>query len=128
MMHRPKKLTTTLLAGAAVAALALPLAACSSTPEGGEDGSMSKLSIVMRNDVDTFDPFKSAGEAGAKQVFDAVYDTLIRVDAADATVTVTGSLAEEWEMREDGGLFTLRDGLTCGDGSTARCGRYRDVP
>ena len=117
MMHRPKKLTATLLAGAAVAALALPLAACSSTPEGGEDGSMSKLSIVMRNDVDTFDPFKSAGEAGAKQVFDAVYDTLIRVDAADATVTVTGSLAEEWEMREDGGLFTLRDGLTCGDGS-----------
>lgn len=118
-MQRPTKLTTTFLAGAAVAALALPLAACSSTPESGsgEGGSLAQLSIVMRNDVDTFDPFKSAGEAGAKQVFDAVYDTLVRVEAADASVDVTGSLAETWEMRENGGLFQLRDGLTCGDGT-----------
>ncbi|KAM9862403.1 ABC transporter substrate-binding protein [Leucobacter sp. BZR 635] len=118
-MQRPKKLTKALLAGAALTALTLPLAACSTSPDtGGEGGALSQLSVVMRNDVDTFDPFKSAGEAGAKQVFDAVYDTLVRVDAADANVAVTGSLAEEWEMRENGGLFQLRDGLTCGDGTT----------
>lgn len=120
MTQQPMKKSARLIAGLAVTGLAVSLAACNSTevPAGGSgDGTLDSVSIVMRNDVDTFDPFKSAGEAGAKQMFDAVYDTLVRVEATEQSVEVTGSLATEWEMREDGGSFQLHEGLTCADGT-----------
>lgn len=75
------------------------------------------VGLVLRNDVDSFDPFKSAAESGAKQMFDAVYDTLVRVDATDGDVEVTGSLAEDWEVEPEGATFTLHEGLTCTDGT-----------
>lgn len=77
------------------------------------------VSIVMQNDVDTFDPFLSQAGGGAKQVFDALYDTLVRVSQAesDGDVVVEPSLAEEWEVSADSATFTLREGLACGDGT-----------
>lgn len=116
-------------AGASGLMLAFSLAACSPTTSdapanGGSDsgtpeagGSIDKVSILMRNDVDTFDPFTSAAEAGAKQFFDAAYDTLVRIEASETSADISGSMAESWELREDGGSFQLRSGLTCSDGT-----------
>lgn len=103
-----------------VAALALGLAACSPNNQGpaGESGDTpEQVSLVLRNDTDTFDPFTSAGEAGAKQLFDAVYDTLVRVDANEDGVTVVPSMAASWDITPTSGTFTLVDGLSCTDGT-----------
>lgn len=113
-------------AGASALMLASALAACSpsdSKPDGASpdapesQGKIDTVSVLMRNDVDTFDPFTSAAEAGAKQFFDAAYDTLVRIEPNETSIELIGSMASEWELREDGGTFQLRDGLTCGDGT-----------
>jgi peptide/nickel transport system substrate-binding protein len=119
-MTRPTKYRT----GSAVVALGLlaTLAACgdSDTKETtSADSVPDKVSMVLRNDVDTFDPFLSQAESGAKQMFDALYDTLVRVSPgeSDGEVVVEPSLAEKWEVTPDSATFTLRDGLACGDGT-----------
>ena len=106
---------------AATGSLALlALSACGGEEKaqaGSEGETPESVRLVLRNDVDSFDPFKSAAESGAKQIFDAIYDTLVRVDAAGGDGGVTGSLAETWEVQPDGATFTLREGLTCADGT-----------
>lgn len=101
--------------------IAVSAAACggsSSDDKSAASGDApASVSLVLRNDVDSFDPFKSAAESGAKQVFDAVYDTLVRVKAADAKVEVEGSLAKSWDVEPASATFTLREGLTCVDGT-----------
>jgi peptide/nickel transport system substrate-binding protein len=111
-------------AGSAVLTLGLlaGLAACgdSDSKEPASSGDVpDKVSLVLRNDVDTFDPFLSQAESGAKQMFDALYDTLVRVSPGESAgeVVVEPSLAEEWEVSADSATFTLRDGLACGDGT-----------
>lgn len=85
---------------------------------GSGGGTPTKVSIALRNDVDSFDPFTSIGDSGAKQMFDAIYDTLIRVSPdGEGKVAVKSSLAEKWDVRPDSATFTLRHGLTCSDGS-----------
>ncbi|MGW9439642.1 ABC transporter substrate-binding protein [Streptomyces sp. NPDC055607] len=76
-----------------------------------------RVTLALRNDVDTFDPFTSAGESGAKQMFDAIYDTLVRVGTSGGEVSVRPSMAKKWSVSADTATFTLRDGLTCGDGT-----------
>lgn len=97
------------------------LAACggSDAKETSEGDVPEKVSMVLRNDVDTFDPFLSQAESGAKQMFDALYDTLVRVKPGeeDGEIVVEPSLAEEWDVTADSATFTLRDGLACGDGT-----------
>lgn len=99
----------------AIATAACGGGAAEDNPDSGEVP--ASVSLLLRNDVDSFDPFKSAAESGAKQAFDAVYDTLVRVNATKGTVEVSGSLAEKWEVEPDNAVFTLRDGLTCADGT-----------
>src|SRR5688572_18978348 len=99
-MSAGKSRTTTVMA--AVAGIALIAAACSPSDkdQGGEPNSVPEsVSLILRNDVDTFDPFKSTAESGAKQFFDAAYDTLVRVKGVDGAADVTGSMAESWEMQ-----------------------------
>lgn len=95
------------------------LAACGSDDEknsGSSGETPESVSLVLRNDVDSFDPFKSAAESGAKQMFDAIYDTLVRVDTT-GEIEVNGSLAKSWDVQPDQATFTLHDGLTCADGT-----------
>lgn len=110
-----------LVAAAAGPLLLMPmLAACDSAEETSPQASgeaPDSVSLVLRNDVDSFDPFKSAAESGAKQMFDAIYDTLVRVSSTGADVEVTGSLAQSWDIKPDAATFTLHDGLTCADGT-----------
>jgi peptide/nickel transport system substrate-binding protein len=98
------------------------VAAASGCSDSGGDTTASgevpdKVVLTLRNDVDTFDPFLSQTESGAKQVFDAIYDTLVRIGTSDGKVTVKPSMATKWDVTPDSATFTLRDGLTCGDGT-----------
>lgn len=111
-------------AGSALVVLGLlaALTACgdSDSKETTSTGSVpDTVSLVLRNDVDTFDPFLSQAESGAKQMFDALYDTLVRVSPgeSDGEVVVEASLAAEWEVTADSATFTLREGIACGDGT-----------
>lgn len=116
-----RRSTRLIAVAASLGVVAVAAAACGGDSSGGKDSATgeapSSVSLVLRNDVDSFDPFKSAAESGAKQVFDAVYDTLVRVQASDSKVEVTGSLAEKWDVKPDSATFTLRSGLTCADGT-----------
>lgn len=111
------------MAGAATAlGLVTTLAACGDSEDQADTGSgdvPESVSIVLRNDVDSFDPFLSQADSGAKQVFDALYDTLVRVKpgGGEGEIVVEPSLASEWEVTEDSASFTLRDELACGDGT-----------
>lgn len=126
MSNEKNKNLLRLAGGASALMLAVTLGACSPQTGGtdkpagetpGASEGIEKVSVIMRNDVDTFDPFTSAAEAGAKQFFDAAYDTLVRIEATETSSDLVGSMADSWELREDGGSFQLKSGLTCGDGT-----------
>lgn len=74
------------------------------------------VSIVMRNDVDTFDPYKSTLDSGPKQMYEAMYDTLVRPTGGEDH-GVEPAMAKSWEVTLTSGTFQLKDGLTCADGS-----------
>ena len=77
--------STTYRAGGTVVALGLvaSLAACGGSGSDKESSSSgdvpAKVSMVLRNDVDTFDPFLSQAESGARQMFDAGRGALQRL-------------------------------------------------
>lgn len=103
----------------AVASL-LVLAACS----GGEDDGPAaagrtpdQIGIVVRNDVDVFNPYKSQLGSGARQIFDGIYETLVREGGQPDDGGVVPALAESWRATPRSATFVLKPGLKCADGS-----------
>ncbi len=124
--------------GAALVALSLALAGCSSSDSADDSGSVSdadavsgaaesagapeSVSIAVRNVPGTFDPHKSLLGNGASQTFDALYDTLVRnkirgVDSPASDEPVVPAMASSWTVEPDSAVFTLKDNLTCSDGT-----------
>lgn len=114
----------------AVVALGLAVSACSSGGGGGGGGAQEDLtasdvapetvSILVRDAVDTFDPYKSLLGTGSSQVFDGIYAKLMRIDIAESSAAETvvyPDLAESWEITPDSAVMTLKPDLTCADGS-----------
>ncbi|WP_186813792.1 ABC transporter substrate-binding protein [Aeromicrobium flavum] len=103
---------------AAVALGASLLAACG----GGSDSSAGttgeapeQATLVLRNDVDTFDPMLTAAEQGAVQMYEALYDTLVRRNWK--TGEYEPAMATSWKATPTKIDFELKDGLTCSDGT-----------
>lgn len=82
-------------------------------PEGSGPAPES-VTLAMRLDVDSFDPHRSLGDSAAGQTFMFLYDTMVRR-------TIDGDIipgaAESWDMTPSTGVFKIRDGLVCSDGT-----------
>ncbi len=105
---------------AAVGALTLSLAACgSSGPKGGTAASTPKyvngktLTMVLSADPGSLDPdFTSLGVT--YQVDQFLYDSLVNFDSKG---NAEAGLAAKWTDSPTKATFTLRQGVTCSDGS-----------
>ncbi|QTG82088.1 ABC transporter substrate-binding protein [Arthrobacter crystallopoietes] len=107
----------TLLPLACVAAGSLALAGCTTGSSSGSPaagGEMSTDTIRTTLEVPTsFDPTQTLGLPDfwmARMGF----DTLVRQDNGGE---FAAGLAESWDVRPTGTTFTLRDGITCSDGT-----------
>lgn len=107
----------TILSAGATAALLLPLAACNVGPDAGGSGSEGTTNLVVgvTTDVDNLFPW-TATQFQSIDVLTQIYGTLTEFDN---DLEVVPSLAEAWEVSEDGltYTFTLRDDVTFSDGS-----------
>ncbi|MCQ3999547.1 hypothetical protein GL325_14065 [Aeromicrobium sp. 636] len=94
------------------------LAACGGSAEGGDNvaGEAPKqVTMDLRNDVDTFDPMLTAADQGAMQMYEAVYDTLVR---RNLTTNEYGpSMATDWKVTATRIDFNLKPDLKCSDGT-----------
>lgn len=100
-----------------VTATSCLVAACAGNSDSLNSEVEDKVVIALRNDVDTFDPHKSGAESGSKQVFDALYDTLVRAKIGSVDAGVEPSLAESWDVEGAVATFQLRKDLSCSDGT-----------
>src|SRR5689334_12751999 len=93
------------------AAGALALAGCA----GSSDHSTTHGPFVMAisTDVGTLDP-SLGNTSAALAVAQYAYDPLVNLDAHG---TVVSGLAKEWAVNGTAVNFTLRDDVTCSDGS-----------
>jgi peptide/nickel transport system substrate-binding protein len=105
-----------LVAGAAALALALGgLTACTDTAGGGDSSDNANWVYPVTVDPGALDPQTSASNVINNMSFMA-YDAIINIDPDG---NLRSNLASEWSY--DGGLtatFTVKDGITCSDGST----------
>ncbi|WP_217181794.1 ABC transporter substrate-binding protein [Streptomyces sp. AC495_CC817] len=108
------------LAAAAVAATALALTACAgpaSPPAGdGDPGTLAdgkSFVAVIATDPGTLDPFTTVMSV-ARGIDRFVYSRLVDVQPDGS---FEPGLAEKWEADTTSATFTLREGLTCEDGS-----------
>lgn len=104
----------------AVALSALMLAACGNSDTAQENAAMvgeapHEVTLVVRNDVDSFDPMLTAAENGALQMYDAIYDTLIRRDLQ--TGEYTPAMASSWTVTPTSIDFDIKPNLVCSDGT-----------
>ena len=72
------------------------------------------VTIAIRRDIDSFDPHTSLGDSGAQQAFLFLYDSMVH---RSADGEILPGIASAWEMSPTKGVFTIRDGLTCADGT-----------
>jgi peptide/nickel transport system substrate-binding protein len=95
---------------AAIFAIAVPGAAVAQDDAGG-----GTLIAAIDGEPDQLDPHLTSAHA-AFQVLENVFDTLVE---PDENLEMVPSLAESWEVSEDGltYTFTLQDGVTFHDGS-----------
>jgi len=83
----------------------------------GQQGSKpapASVTITVPKDTDTFDPHTSLAEDGAQQLFPFLYDGMVRRDLEGK---ILPAIATKWETTTTSGVFTIRDGMTCADGS-----------
>ena len=83
----------------------------------GPDGSgpaPDAVTVAVRIDVDSFDPHTSLGDSAAQQAFLFLYDTMVH---RTLDGEILPGVASEWEVTPTKGVFTIRDGLTCTDGT-----------
>lgn len=118
----------------AVAASGLVLAACGSSTDGGGTGTAgaapagdgnttidaqgpydagATFTLALGVKPDSLDPLKSLTDASVTLMHYA-YDYLVTVDGDGRLVP---GIAESWEERPRQATFTLKDGVTCADGS-----------
>ncbi len=100
---------------APVACAALVLSACTGSG-GGAQGS-DILRIGATSDIDSMNPFVGINEI-AYAVWMHIYPSLLQYDTTDPGAPYKGSLAESWELSEDGLTLTfdIREGATWSDG------------
>ncbi|GAB4056035.1 ABC transporter substrate-binding protein [Catellatospora paridis] len=107
-----RSITTVTAAGA----LTLALAACGGGGQPAGSGSYADgktFTLVLASDPGTLDPhFTSLSTALQAGRF--LYDSLVNVDEKGSLVA---GLAEKWDATTTTATFTLRKGITCGDGS-----------
>ncbi|GGH45196.1 ABC transporter substrate-binding protein [Microbacterium album] len=117
-----KIIPTTRARGAALAGIslasALALAACSGGPSGNGSGASELVEdgtfvLAISTDIGSLDPHLGAASA-AFQAARFAYDPLVNVDADGGIVS---GLAQEWDVDGTTVTFTLRDDVTCSDGS-----------
>ena len=80
----------------------------------GSGPAPESVTVAMRLDVDSFDPHTSLGDSAAGQTFMFVYDTMVH-RALDGTILP--GVASKWDVTPSKGVFTIRDGLKCSDGT-----------
>ena len=105
---------------AAVGLAASLLAACGSG--SSTDGAAAnvgeapkQITMDLRNDVDTFDPMLTAADQGAVQMYEAIYDTLVRRDMK--TGEYVPAMATKWKVTPTSIDFDLKSGLKCSNGT-----------
>ncbi|WP_199434121.1 ABC transporter substrate-binding protein [Qaidamihabitans albus] len=110
---------------ATAGALALTLAACGGSGGGtaGEDlVDGGTFTMVLGGDPGNLDPHFST-LAVTMQVNRFLYNSLVTVDVDGE---LASGLAEEWEASTTEATFTLREGVTCADGSPLTAGVVAD--
>src|SRR3712207_4243843 len=117
-MVRPRSRSTQLAALAAVTAVTL--SAC-----GGSDGDSGStgaepdavtdgvVNMDLAGPVTSYDPAKGSGFQDA-QVAWALYDSLITTDTDGSQIA---GLASDWSTTANSATFTLKQGVTCSDGT-----------
>lgn len=95
---------------AVVGCAALLTAGCTSQPQATTGGTFT---LAVESDPGTLDPGLTIVST-ANQLNRFLYDTLTKVDSQGETVQ---GLAEKWEATTTEAKFTLREGITCGDGA-----------
>ena len=105
---------------AAAAGLTLVLSACgsggtSSGTSGGEPATDGTFRFALQADPGALNPIMSAASATA-ELSRLAYDYLVYQDPD--TSEVGPWLAEKWEETPTSASFTIREGVTCTDGST----------
>lgn len=97
---------------AAIGAAALVLTACSGGGTGGADGS-STVKIAVQSDPGTLNPITNATNA-SESISSFGYESLLFFPTGAEPI---GSLADGWESTTTEATFTLKDGITCNDGT-----------
>jgi peptide/nickel transport system substrate-binding protein len=103
-----------------LAVLAALAAGCSSSPEGTEGAGAASgpapadVTVGIRSDIDTFDPWTTLGDFGAQQSLRLTYTTLVRRTVGGEIVPQT---ATSWKVTSRSGVFQIRKDQTCSDGS-----------
>ena len=98
-----------IVAGLSVATVVVALTGCT----GGGPSSDGAYVQVIGTDLGSLDPHLVATSAGFSAARFA-YDPLVNIDAEGA---LSSGLAESWEVDGTTVTFTLRDDVTCADGS-----------
>lgn len=100
---------------ATIGTTVLLLAGCATSAAPPKSEALPDTVVIgIRSDIDVFDPNKSVGDLGAAQAFALLYDGLVRTSPDGE---ITPGLAESWDVSPLGGTFTLRDDITCSDGT-----------
>jgi peptide/nickel transport system substrate-binding protein len=101
------------VASVAIAGLVIAVAAgCAPAADDSGSGETS-LTIALADDYNTLDPALASTAAGYSLLM-SLYDRLVVLDADGQ---IAPSLASEWEATPEVITFTLRDDITCSDGS-----------
>lgn len=108
---------------AGIGLLVSTLAACSDGSPGGAGAAEAgeapqEITMDLRNDIDTFDPMLTAADQGAVQMYEALYDTLVRRDMKSGDYIP--AMASSWEITPTKIDFELKPGLTCSDGTALK--------
>lgn len=112
--HTPLRRRRGTAAIALGAAALMILTACSGGAASESSGSTSSESLTMQLDgpVTSYDPALGASFQDAVVIW-AMYDTLVALDEDGSYVA---GLATDWDVSATGGVFTIKDGVTCSDG------------
>jgi peptide/nickel transport system substrate-binding protein len=105
----------------ALAATAVTLSACSGGSDGGSGSSGAEpdavtdgvINVDLAGPVTSYDPAKGSGYQDSLVAW-ALYDSLITTDTDGSQI---GGLASEWSSTPTSATFTLKQGVTCSDGS-----------
>lgn len=117
--NRPR---STRLAVALAATAALTLSACGGGSDGGSGSGGSAepdavsdgvVNMDLAGPVTSYDPAKGSGFQDA-QVAWALYDSLITTDSDGNQIA---GLASDWSSTANSATFTLKQGVTCSDGT-----------